>query len=126
MPTGADIAEYLEDQSVGTVGTDIFVNYMPADVNNCIGVFETTGLPPEKAVDIDHPGIQIRVRNTSQSTAETKRKAVYDALNGLIGTTIETRLYYSIWALGSPMALGQDDQRRFQYTQNYQIMKDRE
>ena len=126
MPTASDIAEYLEDQSQGTVGTDIFVNYTPPSVGNVITVTETPGQPPELAIDMDHPGLQIMVRNAAQATAKTKIETIFGLLHLLTNTVIEGNLYYFIEATGSVMPLGQDDKRRFIYAQNYQIMKDRE
>ena len=123
MPADKDIAEYLEDQAHGTVGTDIFVRFMPDSPDNCISVTQTAGRPPMVHPSTqEYPNVQIRVRNTDSATLFTLINNIYDDLHGLANTTIETRVY-SIQALGAPAFVGRDAKDREIWSVNFMTYK---
>lgn len=119
-----DIATYLEANSIGTVGTDLFKGDMPETPDNCVALFEYAGEPPEVATDIEYPGLQVRVRNTSYSAARVKIDAVYALLHTLANTTLSGTKYLSIFAVqSSPVPLGRDSSNRVDLAQNYKVTK---
>lgn len=107
-----DIAEYLEDQSVGTVGSDIFIGIMPDTTSNCIAIFEYAGNPPENVGHIENPRLTIRVRNATYANGQAKARDVLYKLHTLSNTTIESHSYLYIRAVGSINALGRDAENR--------------
>ena len=123
MPVDKDIAEYLEDLGHGTVGTDIFVGWMPDSPDNCIVVTATGGQPPEMCVELESPGFQVRVRNTSSSAGWTAANNILDDLHDLTNTTIESRMYHYIKAQQSVNRLGKDGQDRSLFSINFIAFK---
>ena len=125
VPASKHIAEYLEDQSVGTVGTDIFVGFMPDTPDTCIGVYEYAGMPPDVvAEEYELAGIQVKVRADAQEDAYDLAYDCLKALHMVKTTTIEGVYYYLIEALGSPNQIGRDKNARAQFTINFRAMKE--
>ena len=122
MPADKDIAEHLEDQSHGTVGTNMFVGWMPDSPDICISVTQTGGSAPEPTVDLEYPNVQIRVRHTDAATGWTLINDIYDDLHGVANQTIEGRVY-SIQALAPPGRLGPDAKGRWLYVCNFMTYK---
>ena len=123
MPADKDIAEHIEDAGHGTVATDMFVGFMPDSPDNCVVVTQTGGTPPEVTVDLEYPGVQVRVRNTSQATGKALMNTIYKLLHQVTNTTIEARLYHSILATQSPSYLGKDQKNRALFVCNFKIVK---
>lgn len=94
-----DIARYLQDSGVGTVGTDIFKSYLPDSPKSCVAVIDTGG--PEQDADINHDlcTFQVIVRNTSYTTGDTKIQLIKDSLHRVQNRTIGTGFYYYILAI---------------------------
>lgn len=77
----SEVAQYLEDNSVGTVGTDIFYSYLPDnDLDVIIAVLENTEQPPEKEIPTNRPEFQIFIRAKDYATGRAK----YDAIRALL------------------------------------------
>lgn len=124
MPVAHDIAEYLEDQTIGTVGTDIFVGIMPNTPDDCIVIWPYAGQPPDIIWDGEYPSINVKVRNTAQDTGWTKIYSIMKALHKLTNTTIESTLYHRIEAMGSPAYLERDQNNRYIFNINFSIIKE--
>lgn len=86
----SEIAEYLEDQSIGVVGSTIFYSQMPdplptGDFHIC--VYDRIGPKPSVDIlDIKSPMFQILVRAKNYATGKAKLDAIRDALHGTMGT----------------------------------------
>jgi len=121
-----DIALYLETQGVGTCGTDIFAGTMPSQPNNCIVLYEYAGYPRYLVWNGERPGLQVRVRNTSYSAGRTKIEEVVQTLHGVCEYTAPSGVrYLLIRAEQSPESLGQDDNGRFEWVVNFDVIKER-
>ena len=118
-----DIAEYLEDQSVGIVGSDIFIGMMPDTTSNCIAIYEYAGNPPENVGDIEHPRLTVRVRNATYANGQIKAKTILSKLHTLSNTTLETHSYLYIRAVGSINALGRDVENRALFSIDFIVTK---
>lgn len=120
-----DIAEFLEDASVGTVGTDIFVGQMPDSPDNCITVYQYAGQKPQLGLDLEEPGLQIRVRNTSWAAAMTLAKSIYDLLHEKTwDTTMESgKVVYFIEATGSMAQGGKDPKGLYHVILNFTVTR---
>lgn len=129
MTAEYDIATRLAAKGFGTVGTSIFVNTMPATPANCIAVSVYAGRPPDRTHDgsgNDHPSIQIRVRNTSASTALSTINNIYNHLDGLVNTTLTSTYYVSIFAINSgAIPMGKDENGRTEYAWNFETTRRR-
>lgn len=123
MAVAKEIAEYLEDQSIGTVGTDIFVGRFYEATDDQVKVVDTAGLSPEPVVEYHYPGFQIEVRNLVYATGETKANAIFDLLHQLFHTTIESQVYERIDATASPTYIGMDEGERHHFVINFVAFK---
>lgn len=127
-----EIADYLESQSIGTVGTDIFVNRFPDErgqtYNNIVVIHQTAGLEPSMEGPLHQRGYQIIVRNVSLEQAIGKAENILNLLhtdqsNANIDTELTvggTKLFFGR-ALQDPYNLGQDEKQRYEVVCNYII-----
>lgn len=120
-----DIAEYLEDVSIGTVGTDIFVAQMPDLPANCIALYQYTGEVPPLTWAGERPSLQVRVRNSVWKTGMLNAQKVQEKLHKLTyNTSMESgQIYYYIEALGSVMQMGRDKKGQYHFSQNFRVTK---
>ena len=108
------LAEYLEDQSVGTVGTDIFVGLMRPNTVNQIVLIPTAGLAPNGTINLDIPGCQVLVRNSDWNTGYVKAQDVYRTLHKLTNTAVSgADTIQRCEAMGSPTYVGQDEEMNY-------------
>lgn len=124
MPADADIAEYLEDQSKGTVGTNLFYGNHPDSPDNSICVQQSAGLGLDPVSDFEQVGITILVRNTVYATGRDLANAILKLLHKLTNTTMETRLYHRIDGQGSVAPLGTDEKNRCLFSTSFIVIKE--
>ncbi len=126
MPPAKDIAEYLEDQLIGTVGTNIFVGRLPETPDTCIALYDYGGSPPDLCWEGDYPSLQVRVRDDDYLTGWTTANTIKTTLHNLTYQTIETHLYYHIRARHDPEYMGRDANDNVEFVINFEIIKERE
>ena len=68
------VADYLEDNSIGTVGTDIFVGWMGATPNDLVAIFDTGGISDDYK-DTPRRTIQITTRDSDYETGYNKAQS---------------------------------------------------
>lgn len=121
------IALYLQSQSLGTVGTDLFYGYLPASPNTLTTIYDTGGDTPDARLGYDYPSIQIRTRaaagNSSIETAYTMMTTIYNVLQGLhsIVFTDGTPLVDCLAVQSSPTAIDLDDMQRAEFTMDFNL-----
>lgn len=116
------LADYLEDQGLGTVATDIFVGYLPSQPDTALAVYPYQGPAPDVGLPYDHPNVQLRSRSSDPQLAYSRLMDVYSALHGLHHITLGTTWVTSVTALQSePASLGRDEAGRDEYTLNFQL-----
>lgn len=120
--TAIDIAEYLQTQAIGTVGTNIFVGYLPDTPTTAIAIYDTAGRPSQ-IHEIDRPNFQVVVRDTSYLNAATKIQSIQALLQNLTNTTINGQFYADISNLQAPFSIGRDEEKRVEFRQNYVTIK---
>lgn len=120
-----DIATLLQTNSFGTLGTDLFVNGSPDPPDNSVEVNDSGGVYPVDAMGsssskpmFERPGIQVKVRNNSNSTAAEKIYDIFVLLHGYAGT-IGDMEYLFIEASQSPFKLFKDENERSVYVCNF-------
>jgi len=122
-----DIRAKLIAAGVGST-TTVGIAEMPDTPDDFICLFEYAGSPPTVAHDgeeIEHPGLQVKVRNVGWLAGRTKIEAVIAALNKLSNVTLTTTRYLLIRANQSPQCLGKDASRRWEWVVNFSISKER-
>lgn len=121
-----NIGAYLAANSVGTVGSTIFLGDMPEMPNDLIALFEYAGDPPDDTHDGKHyenPGLQVRVRGVSYSTVRAKIADIENLLHTLANRHLSGTRYLFIRAVQSPFPIGRDQQKRVELVQNFIVTK---
>jgi len=98
--------------------------------DECILVRETGGNPGVWA-DLEIPTVQIITRAASTPQARLLSQQIFDLINSKFGLilpaiTVDSVVYPAIStsqisAIQQPFCLGKDDQRRTEFTNNYQV-----
>jgi hypothetical protein len=114
-----DIANYINSNTSLTLGTDLFIGTLPANVESCVGIFQSGGVEPTTYLDVIKPTIQIIVRNTNYETAQQLSYEIYDSLHQLYNQTMGSTEIYTIFALQEPTDIGEDETGRAVFTGNY-------
>lgn len=128
MPADLELAEYLEDEGVGTVGTTLFAGELPAGIVNGMALTQYPGAPPELTCGsngwtLEFSRLQFIVRNTSEATALTNAKNAAAAFTKVKNQTIEAVYYRSVNVLQSPGLLYRDENNRPVYGFNLEAEK---
>lgn len=119
-----DIAQYLQSNGIGVLGTDIFLGQLPASSDNVIAVFEYAGEPPDLHSNIEYPGLQIMVRNKSYDAGRQKIEQIRNVLHGVTETVINLHRYLLIRANQSPAFLQRDENNRAIFVCNFRVIKE--
>jgi len=120
-----DIAAYLQTQSIGVTGADIFKGFMPDQPDNVVVLYEYAGSPLPLHWPGEYPGLQVRVRNKSYAAGRSRIEAVVSALHGLSEEVFNGRRYLLVKANQSPESLGRDANGRNEWVVNFSILKER-
>lgn len=124
MSVAEDIGTYLTNQGEvgGATGWTLQYEFMP-DSPDAIILITGTGGPapnPWQQVDEYYPTFQIRGRSGTPTDTKDKMNSIYDLLHKKINLTINSVSYKYVLAMQSDaMFIGQDANRRHEYTQNY-------
>lgn len=101
-----DIGQYLNDNNVGTLATDIFYSGFDENALNCITLYEQAGqrtqTTNDKNVKLEKPELGIRVRNSSDDSARDKADEIYNLLDLTFNKTIGNTRFKSIRAIAPP------------------------
>lgn len=100
----------------------VFSTNMPSSPDRCVVVARYGGPESSLADDFDEPRIQFRIRGpaTDSRIAEQDAETVYRAVNGLRRITLPggTWLQLAVALQAGPVYIGQDANRRPEYTVN--------
>jgi hypothetical protein len=129
---GAEIQTYLAGLGLGTIAgssPDIVVSQLIDDPDHLIAIFPYAAEPPEFDHDsdlptIEHPGLQIIVRDADFDTAMAAAYDVHGALCAVKNTTLSGTLYQRITPKHSPAFLQRDESQRTLIACNYRVSKE--
>lgn len=114
-----DLAIALQSAAVGTLGTDLFLGWLPDAPAAAMALYETGGQPPSyihQALTpaIIRPSVQVMVRDTEYATGRERMQDAYDALCALSS-------YLLVSPLQEPFSLGRDADDRPLFAVNFSI-----
>lgn len=129
-----EIGQYLQDQSLGTLGTDIILGDSKPSPALLVCIYEYPGRTPRDIMGpagtlpaIDQPRIQVVVRGDSApggyAAARSKIDAIWKKLHGVQSQTLSGTAYIRVWALGSPGFLKRDENHRPYLVCNFQVQR---
>ncbi len=76
-----DIGQYLEEQGIGALGTDMFIGRFPDVPDECFVLFEYEGREADSLTGTETPGLRVAARSRDNfDYALQKLKSVHDAL----------------------------------------------
>lgn len=125
-----EIGAYLQAHGEGVINSDIFLGELPnskkvsgsnADVDNCIAVFSTGGYEPDLAFEgenVEYPTFQVIVRDRSYQAGIARISSIYKLMHG------NTELFPLIIAQQPPEPLGQDEEKRWEFSVNFKVTKE--
>lgn len=137
MATIADqLAEYLEDNGVGTIGADsgaggvgIYVTKLPDTPDEAVGILDTGGSPSSMHEPTKSVTFQIVVRSENYETGMTRANTIRDLLHtndDNINIQYEWEsgqtMIMNGQALQEPYLLDQDDSKRYRIVSNYNFL----
>lgn len=120
------IAQRLIDAGVFDTDWPVFVNTLPMQPALAASCYDTTGQRDGRRQRTGkvatHPGVQVRVRGLSGAAAYAKIAAAVEIIDSTrrVTTTIGEDTYFiqSISRTGEPIALGETETGRWEYTLN--------
>ena len=124
MPSAFDIATYLQTTAHGTLGSSILVGALPDSVDTCIAVYDLGGSPWDRAIQMERPVVQVRVRNPNYATGFAAAYAIAKELHALTDTTINGRLYKYVCVITPPRFETPDRSDRCEFTVTVEILKE--
>ena len=117
-----DIKDILDDSSAGLgliFGTNLFINTMPSEPDNCVSLYDYSGGAQEQ-FDHERPNVQIKVRNRDQQTGYALCRDIkyflHDEHNNQI---INGTRYIRIYCIMDISYLKQDDLNRYLWSINF-------
>lgn len=116
-----EIIAFMEllDLDIGPV----YSTKLPAAPDRAVAVARYAGPESRLADNYDEPRIQVRTRGPASDVrvAERDAETIYDALNGLQDVTLPggTLLLHMVGVQAGPVYIGQDQNRRDEYTVNF-------
>jgi len=114
------VARHLQNNSIGTLATDLFVAHAPEKPNTCIAVIDTGGVKPSAYIPIKEPTFQVFIRSADYTTGKTLCDSVRTALHGKVGYLINNETYfYFIHLISEPGHLGKDENGRELFSINF-------
>lgn len=115
-----EVAQYLEDEGIGTQATNIFISRLPSEPSACISVYDTGGLPPDRYLPTAEPTFQIIVRNPDYALGKAKVDAIVALLHQKKNLQLvdDGTYFYYIMLMGEPSHIGVDKQDRDEFSMN--------
>ncbi len=119
------IADYLQAQGRGTVGTDIFIGLMPDSPDTSVTVYESAGPGTIQTfgggVALDRVSIQISVRGVRDDypTARNRAVTIRDTLASVTEVTQGSVRFVRLDPTGYVNSIGRDEEDRPVFTINF-------
>ena len=126
-----EIAARLVAQSVGTIGTNIFLGSraaIPSGEGPYLSLIETGGSAPLRIHNVttghpQRPTAQVAVRGKKYNLARTMANNAYLALDGIYNTVLSGTFYQKVIARQEPTDIGLDNLERVLITFNIEVEK---
>ena len=114
-----EIENYIKTQKLET---NCYKGSKPAAPDCLTCLYETTGFKPDMTFDndnVEYPGLQVMCRGTDYAETRNRINTIYKKLHGCT----EVPGIMNLIAQQSPVSLGQDEQRRWEFSVNFKIIK---
>jgi len=126
-----EITAYLEAQGIGTRGMNLFSDVTPEQPDNLVSVNLYTGSPHIHTLGggagsaaLERPRLQVSARNTDHDNGWDKANDALLLLDGLNNTTLSGVSYLSIFALQPVFLIDRDQNNRWVFGFNIEVVKE--
>ena len=114
-----DLATRLETAGIASLGTTLFLGWMPDSPDGVLSLHETAGFAPlythnAPSPAIERPGLQVLARDATYTDARARIQAAYDVLAALTD-------YLAIRPVQMPFAIGRDERNRPMFSVNFAL-----
>ena len=123
------VGDYLVTNTLGTLGTNLFLGTLPESPDACVAVYENSGTPPSftmgtGGIVIDYPMLQIicRAGREDYPTARDKAESIRNLLASVLESTIIGVHIMRIEPMGSVNPLGVDPKYRPLVSVNFRCL----
>lgn len=122
MSVISEVAEYLEDNGVGTRGTDLFYSYLPGQAGTATAILDSGGPKPDESIPTKSPTFQVLVRAADYDTGKSK----LDTIRGLLHQKRNVQLvsggiyFYFIFAISEGGHIGRNDAGQDEFSINFE------
>lgn len=118
------IGTYLQTNSVGTLGTSLFLGYMPATGTEVTAILDTGGTTPDPYLPTKSPTIQIYTRSATYTTGKARMDAIRTLLHNKYNLyLVSNQTYiYSINLQSESNHIGRNAQGQDEFSANYSIL----
>jgi hypothetical protein len=107
-----DLASIIQGAGIATLGTNMFLGFMPDEPPTAISLYQRSGYVPYQlqstSYGIERPELHVVVRADTYDNAMTKANNVMKALHNLADQVINGHRYLHVRCLGSPTFLYAD------------------
>ena len=125
-----DIKDMLEDSSAGlglVYETNLWISKEPAEPDNCVTVYDTPTLAPERTLSNNewyyYSSVQVRIRHNDYTTGMVLARNIMDSLHDRVNTTWNGTLYTVVQATGEPVPMVRDDNDRTIIIINFNLQR---
>jgi hypothetical protein len=124
-----EFAAFLDSSSTRfTVGTNLWVNWMPDEPDTAATIYETGGLAPVQRFGNDlpafeRPGFQMICRAAASSSARANIHAAWTLAQQVANEELSSKTWLRIEPLQSPFFLERDPRGRYVYAVNFVGMR---
>lgn len=120
------VANYIEANSLGTKGQNLFIGFVPDAAGVVVGLTEYDGNIIEtqgQALAVKQPSLQVMVSGEKFDyvNPKTRIEAIQTLLANLNDSTLSGIHFLSIRPNGTINALGQNDNQSFEFTANFEV-----
>lgn len=106
------LANYIEDNSIATVGTDLFIGELPFDKTDCISLVYSPSPEPNKAIPFYTQMIDVRARFKNYEDGYNKLLEVFRLFHAVGNFEMGDFHVYLSYAAGLPVDNDRDIERR--------------
>jgi hypothetical protein len=121
------IADYIQTNSLGTKGTNLFIGFLPTASALQTVLTEYTGSTVETmrtGIPMKKSNLQVKTHGAEgdYATPRTRIEAIQNLLVAIQDQTISTVRIVRVLPLGTINALGQNENQEFEFTANFEVV----
>lgn len=121
------MADYIQSNSLGTKGTNLFIGFLPSNATLQIVLTEYSGETVEtlrNGIALKRSNMQVKVHGAEgdYSTPRTRIQNIQNLLVAIQDQTISGLRIIRVLPLGTINALGQNANQEFEFTANFEVV----